>query len=82
MPMIEVSEKECADREQVRVLEKVLEAAERGDAAEVERWSRRLAPPADVLRIAKEVKGAEWVRSAPFDTSRAEAEYGRDWLDR
>ncbi len=81
MPMIEITNEEYEERKHLQVLQELAAAGMRGDAAEVERWSRRLAVLAELLLIAKKVKGAEWVRNAPFDLSKAEAAYGRDWLE-
>ena len=81
MPMIEVSEEEYERRRRGDVLDRLHDAVVRGDEAEERRLEREFAPSAEVLMRAKRVMGSAWLRRQAFDMRRAEAAYGRNWLD-
>jgi len=58
------------------------EADEAGDEEAAWAWLSLAKLPADALWILKESSGAQVIRDRGFDTSRADAVYGPDWLDR
>ncbi len=44
--------------------------------------AREMKAPADALMACKKVNGADWIREMGLDTSRADQEYGKDWLNK
>ena len=42
----------------------------------------KMKAPADALMACKKVNGADWIREMGLDTSRADQEYGKDWLNK
>ena len=81
MPMIEVSEEEFEERQQLEVLGRISAARRRGDRAEMRRLHREFAPSPEILLAVKKVLGAEWIRERGYDTRRADEAYGPGWLD-
>jgi len=62
----------------------VAESQEADDAGDKEAswaWLSMAKLPADALWILKRTSGAQFIRDMGFDTSRADATYGTDWLD-
>ena len=43
---------------------------------------KKMKAPADALMACKKVNGADWIREMGLDTSRADQEYGKDWLNK
>jgi len=82
---LSAEEREALLREGSMNLVYVAESQEADDAGDKEAswaWLSMAKLPADALFIIKECSGAEFIRDMGFDTSRADAVYGADWLDR
>lgn len=57
------------------------DAGEAGDRAAAWQWLALAAVPAHSLKTLKESNGAGFIRKWGFDTSKADAAYGPDWLE-
>jgi len=58
------------------------DAGAAGDKEASWAWLSMATLPADALALLKRTSGAQFIRDMGFDTSRADAVYGADWLDR
>lgn len=65
-----------------QLLHRVGEAIERGDDEAAWELRKQIVYPAEALLAAKRNMGADWIRKRGLKTETAEAEYGKDWLDR
>ena len=76
------------EEEKVGMTENCLFAAESlaankaGDTEASWEWLQLVQVPAHALLAAKRRNGADWIRKRGLRTETAEAEYGKDWLDR
>ena len=59
-----------------------MRAFNNGDEETAARLFPKIKPPAFILKVFKDLYGAEGVRSVGFNTSRADKLYGEGWLDR
>ena len=66
---------------QVRLLMRIneLKRADRYDEAAL--YRQQLIIPATALMVAKKLSGTQWIRDRKLRTEKAEAKYGKDWLD-
>lgn len=65
----------------LRIVQAMLAAEERGDRDEYKRLVTELEIPAHTLMASKSVMGAAWVRAQNLNTRQAELKYGPNWLD-
>lgn len=65
-----------------QLLHRVGEAMDRGDYETARELRKGVIYPAEALLAAKRNMGADWIRKEGLRTETAEAEYGKDWLDR
>ena len=80
---VDLTEEDFAESEaQVKVLEAIHEAEDRGVRAAVLALYKQLIVPAEALMVAKECHGADWIRERGYDTRQADEKYGEGWLDR
>lgn len=63
------------------IIDKSLDADERGDHEEANRLMLQLPVPPYLAQIFKEVWGKDFLLEGGYDLSLAEAEYGKNWLD-
>ena len=59
-----------------------LDAKERGDPEEAESIFRKIPFDASSLMAGKKLFGADYIRKKGFNTEKADAKYGSNWLDR
>ena len=79
----DLTDEDIAESEaQLKLMEAILEADERGDHATVLALYKKVPVPAETLMAAKECSGADWVREMGYNTRLADEKYGEDWLDR
>lgn len=64
------------------LLRRIREADRRGDHETASELRKQVIYPAEALLAAKRNMGADWIRKEGLRTETAEAEYGKDWLDR
>ena len=60
----------------------MLAASKSGDDDAFYAAAKKIKVPADALMACKKVNGADWIREMGLDTSRADQEYGEDWLNK
>ncbi len=75
-------EEKVKSRRNSEVLSSILDAKERGDYETANELRKQLVIPAEALMAAKDVMGADWIRSEGVRTETADEKYGPDWLDR
>ena len=64
------------------LIRRFIEASDRGDEEEADRYFRQVKFRPSILKALKKQLGADYIRSRGYNTVRADAEYGPDWLDR
>lgn len=67
--------------ERLTIIESSLAAAEAGNDEESQRIIQQLPLAPHIAKAAKDVMGVEYLLNSGFDLSRAEAEYGKNWLN-
>lgn len=67
--------------ERLTIIERSLAAAESGNDEESQRIIQQLPLAPHIAKAAKDVMGVEYLLNSGFDLSRAEAEYGKNWLN-
>ena len=59
-----------------------LDALERGDREEAKRIFRKVPLEASTLMAGKKLFGADYIRKRGYNTEKADAKYGSDWLEK
>ncbi len=77
MPLSEQERKESIENAKA-----MLDAFDNGDDDAFYAAAREMKAPADALMACKKVNGADWIKEMGLDTSRADQEYGKDWLNK
>jgi hypothetical protein len=67
--------------QEIEIIQKSLEADERGDHDESVRLIQQMPLAPHLARAAKKIWGKEYLLQSGFDLSEAEAAYGKDWLN-
>ena len=64
------------------LIKRFLEASDRGDEEEADRYYRQVKFRPCILMALKKLFGADYIRDKGYNTEKADAEYGPGWLDR
>jgi hypothetical protein len=76
---LSAEEREGLTQRQLCLYESIA-AVQSGDVETGWEWLKHTRPAASSLRLLKKLAGEEFIREKGFDTSAADAAYGKDWL--
>ena len=77
---VDVTEEEAM--EEMEAIGAFLDAMKRGDREEAKKHYLRVKFEPCILKMTKRLRGADYIREMGYNTEKADAMYGPDWLDR